>query len=55
MHRSKEKLAYAIVRRESPALLTAAEAYFGSWGKALHAVRIDPRLYFVRRKWRSGT
>ena len=38
-------------RREVPALVSAAEAYFGSWGKALYAARIDPNLYFVRRKW----
>jgi hypothetical protein len=52
MHRSKETLAYADVRRESPALLSAAEAYFGSWGRALHAAGIDPNQNFVRRKWR---
>jgi hypothetical protein len=37
MHRSKEKLNYGNVGREFPALLSAAEAYFGSWGKALSA------------------
>lgn len=51
MHRSGEKLRYSTVRRDSPALLSAAEAYFGSWGKALHAAGIDPNLYFVYRKW----
>jgi hypothetical protein len=54
MHRSKEKLAYAEVKRESQALISAAEAYFGSWGRALHAAGIDPNQYFVRRKWRLG-
>ena len=53
MHRSKENLAYAKARREHMALLSAAEAYFGSWGKALYAAGIDPNLYFVRRKWRK--
>ena len=53
MHRSKEKLNYATGRREFPALVSAAEAYFGSWGKALHAAGIDPNLYFVHHKWRK--
>jgi hypothetical protein len=52
-HRSKEKLSYGTVRRECPALVSAAEAYFGSWGKALHAARIDPNLYFVHHTWRK--
>jgi hypothetical protein len=34
-HRSKEKLNYGTIRRDFPALISAAEAYFGSWGKAL--------------------
>ena len=51
MHRSKKMPLYGRVRRELPALLSAAEAYFGSWGKALFAAGIDPNLYFVRRKW----
>jgi hypothetical protein len=50
-HRSKEKLNYGAVRREFPALVSAAEAYFGSWGKALYAAGIDPNLYFVHHKW----
>jgi hypothetical protein len=53
MHRSKESLAYAKIRRENQPLLSAAEAYFGSWGKALFAAGIDPNLYFVRHKWRK--
>jgi hypothetical protein len=53
MHHSKEGLAHGKIRREFPALLSAAEAYFGSWGKALYAAGIDPNLYFVRRKWRK--
>jgi len=36
MHRSKENLAYGRIRREIPALVSAAEAQFGSWGKALY-------------------
>ena len=46
-HRSKEKLNYATGRRDFPARVSAAEAYFGSWGKALYAAEIDPNLYFV--------
>jgi len=53
MHRSKESLAYASARRDVPALVSAAEAHFGSWGKALYAAGIDPNLYFVRHKWRK--
>jgi hypothetical protein len=53
MHRSNKIPAYGKVRRDFPALLSAAEAYFGSWGKALYAAGIDPNLYFVRRKWRG--
>ena len=41
------------IRREKQALLSAAEAYFGSWGKALYAAGIDPNLYFVHHKWRK--
>jgi hypothetical protein len=53
-HRSQEKLDYATGRREFPALVSAAEAYFGSWGRALHAAGIDPNLYFVHHKWRKS-
>ena len=52
-HRSKEKLNYATGRRDFPAFVSAAEAYFGSWGKALHAAGIDPNLYFVHHTWRK--
>jgi len=51
-HRSKEKVNYGTGRREFAALVSAAEAYFGSWGKALYATGIDPNLYFVHHKWR---
>jgi hypothetical protein len=51
-HRSKENLNYATGRREFPALVSAAEAYFGTWGKALYAAGIDPNLYFVHHKWK---
>jgi hypothetical protein len=54
MHGSKENLNYGTGRREFPALVSAAEAYFGSWGKALYAAGIDPSLYFVRHKWRKS-
>jgi hypothetical protein len=53
MHRSKESLTHARARREFPALLSAAEAHFGSWGRALYAAGIDPNLYFVHHKWRK--
>jgi hypothetical protein len=53
-HRSKEKLNYGTIRRDFPALLSAAEAYFGSWGKALYAASIDPNLYFVHHTWRKS-
>ena len=53
MHRSKVSLAYASARRDVPALASAAEAHFGSWGKALYAAGIDPSLYFVHHKWRD--
>jgi hypothetical protein len=52
MHRSDKPLGYAAVRRDNPALVSAAEAYFGSWGNALHAAGIDPNLY-LHRKWRK--
>jgi hypothetical protein len=38
---------------EVPALVSAAEAYFGRWGKALYAAGIDPSLYFVHHTWRK--
>ena len=47
-------LGYAAARRNDPALVSAAEAYFGSWGNALHTAGIDPNLY-LRRKWRKRT
>ncbi len=53
MHRSNEKLNYGTGRRDFPALISAAEAYFGSWGKALFAAGIDPNFYFVHHKWRK--
>jgi hypothetical protein len=53
MHRSKESLAYGRIRREVPARVSAAEAHFGSWGKALYAAGIDPNLYWVHHKWRK--
>jgi hypothetical protein len=52
MHRSGQSLAYAVNRRRHQALVSAAEAYFGSWGRALHTAGIDPNQYFVRRTWR---
>src|SRR5262245_26415247 len=52
MHRSKTMPTYGKIRRNFQALLSAAEAYFGSWGKALYAAGIDPNLYFVHHRWR---
>jgi hypothetical protein len=49
-HRRGKPLGYAAVRRNDPALVSAAEAYFGSWGNALHGADLDPNLY-LRRKW----
>jgi hypothetical protein len=54
MHRSKKNLSYVKARRTQPALVSAAEAYFGSWGKALYAAGIDPNLYFVHHRWRKA-
>ena len=55
MHRRREGLGYGDARRNVPALVSAAQAYFGSWGRALHQAGIDPNLYFVRHKWRKST
>ena len=49
-HRSGKPLGYAAVRRADTRRVSAAEAYFGTWGNALHGAGIDPDLYF-RRKW----
>jgi len=54
MHRSKESLSYVRARRDGSALVSAAEAHFGSWGKALYAAGIDPNLYFVHHKRRKA-
>ena len=54
MHRAKESLAYTDVRGDNMALVSAAEAYFGNWGNALHAAGIDPNLYLLRRQWRKA-
>ena len=51
-HRSGKPLGYAAARRDNPALVSAVEAYFGSWGNALHAAALNPNLY-LRRKWRE--
>ncbi len=53
MHRDRKGLGYGDARRQTTALVTAAEAYYGSWGKALYAAGIDPNLYFVHHKWRK--
>jgi hypothetical protein len=53
MHRAGKGLTFAQARRVNSALVSAAEAYFGSWGKALHAAGINPNLYFVHHMWRK--
>ena len=53
-HRLGKPLGYAAVRRDNPRLVSAAEAYFGTWGNALDAAGIDPNLY-LQRKWRKRT
>ena len=50
--RSGKPLGYAAARRDNPALVSAAEAYFGTWGNALYAAGMDPNLY-LRGKWRK--
>jgi hypothetical protein len=55
MHKRKLGLGYVEVRRNVPTLLSAAENYFGSWGRALHQAGINPNLYFVHNKWRNST
>jgi hypothetical protein len=51
-HRSRKPLGYAAMRRHNPRLVSAAEAYFGTWGNALYAAGLDPNLY-LRLKWRK--
>ena len=46
-HRSGKPLDYAAVRRDNPRLVSAAEAYFGSWGNALHAAGITRICIFT--------
>jgi hypothetical protein len=50
MHRRKEPLVYTKARRDDLTLVRAAEKQFGSWGKALYAAGIDPRLYYIRHR-----
>ena len=49
MHKSRRALGYAAARRNNTRLVSAAEAYFGTWGNALHAAGMDPNLYFRRK------
>jgi hypothetical protein len=53
-HRLKQSLGYGEMERVFPALLSAGQAYFGSWGNALYASGVDPNEYFVR-VWRKRT
>jgi hypothetical protein len=48
LHRSQHSLKYSEVRRKWGALISAAEAYFGSWGRALRAAGIDPEQHNAR-------
>jgi hypothetical protein len=50
--RLRKPLGYAAARRDDPALVSAAEAYFGTWGNGLYAAGIDPNLY-LQGKWRK--
>jgi len=49
MHRRGEDLSYTRMRKDVPALLSAAEAYFVTWGRALQQAGIDRNLYNKRR------
>jgi hypothetical protein len=53
-HRLEQGLGYAAARRQDPALVSASEAYFGTWGNTLNAAGIDPNFY-LHRKWRKRT
>lgn len=55
MHRRNEVVNYSRCRRDLLLLVSSAQAYFGSWGKALHQAGVDPNLYFVHNKWRKAT
>jgi hypothetical protein len=52
IHRLGQPLGYSAARRANPALVSAAEAYFGTWDNALYAAGIDPNLH-LRGKWRK--
>ena len=45
-------LSYAAARRDDPVLVSAAEAYFGTWDNAVYAAGLDPNLY-LWLKWRK--
>jgi len=49
MHRCGKSLGYSDARRKVPALVSATQVYFGSWGRALQHAGIDPNLYYKRR------
>jgi hypothetical protein len=51
MHRARTLRPYARSRQEHPALVSAAESYLGTWGKALCAAGIDSNVYFVHQRW----
>jgi hypothetical protein len=54
LHRAKRDLTYSEARRTFQPLVSAAEAYFGSWGTALRGAGIDPNVYFVYHTWRKS-
>ena len=52
-YRRKLSLAYAVVRRENPAWVSAAEKFYGSWGNTLFAAGHNPNEHFVHLRWRK--
>jgi hypothetical protein len=48
MHRLGQPVGYAAARRDNPALVSAAEAYFGNWGNAAICRWYRPKLVFAR-------
>jgi len=47
LHRQKGDLSYAAMRRNHPALLSAAERLLKSWGRTLAVKGIAPNVYLV--------
>jgi hypothetical protein len=51
----RKALAFTKARGHAPQLVSAAQKYFGNWGRAVAAVGIDPNLYFVHHTWRKAS